>query len=158
MSSGSGAPGDRPAHRFVYMRDPQPIANILNYHAHIYYDATSSRDRAELLRREIGERFLVRIGAWHDAPVGPHPVSMFQVAFDVQVFETFVPWLMLNRRDLTVLVHPNTDNPRDDHLIHGLWLGDPLPLDATDLPVSLYAVGERIPPVEPNTAPPFRPA
>ncbi len=140
------------------MREPQPIANIANYHAHIYYDVKHSRDRAAQLRSEIGARFLVRIGAWHDIPVGPHPVAMFQVAFDPAVFAALVPWLMLNRRDLTVLVHPNTDNPRDDHLVHALWLGTPLPLDATDLPVSIYAVGERIPPVEPNTKPSIGPA
>lgn len=135
------------------MRDPLLITDIANYHAHIYYDVATSRDLAQKLRREIGDRFLVRIGAWHDAPVGPHPASMFQVAFDTALFSSLVPWLMLNRTGLSVLVHPNTDNPRADHLIHALWLGEPLPLDATDLPVSLYAISEKIPPVAPNTKP-----
>ena len=78
---------------------------------------------------------------------------MFQVAFDTVIFPSFVPWLMLNRRGLPVLVHPNTDNPRDDHLVHAIWLGEPQPLDATGLPVSLYAISEKILPVVPNTKP-----
>ena len=135
------------------MREPLPISEIANYHAHIYYDAAATRDRAEILRQQIAERFLVRVGAWHDAPVGPHPTSMFQVAFDTVIFPSFVPWLMLNRRGLPVLVHPNTDNPRDDHLVHAIWLGEPQPLDATGLPVSLYAISEKILPVVPNTKP-----
>ena len=135
------------------MRVPMPIGEIANYHAHIYYDVATARDRAELLRRQIGERFLVRIGAWHDAPVGPHPIAMFQVAFDVVVFAAFVPWLMLNRNGLSVLVHPNTDNERDDHLVNALWLGAPLPLDASMLSISLRANGKANPPIVPNTRP-----
>ena len=135
------------------MGETLPISEIANYHAHIYYDVAATRDRAELLRRQIGERFLVRVGAWHDAPVGPHPAAMFQVAFDTAVFPSFVPWLMLNRNGLSILVHPNTDNERDDHLIHPLWLGTPLPLDASMLSVSLSAKGKENPPVVPNTQP-----
>lgn len=135
------------------MREPLPISETANYHAHIYYDVATTRDRAELLRRQIGERFLVRVGAWHDAAIGPHPTAMFQVAFDTVLFGSFVPWLMLNRNGLSILVHPNTDNERDDHLIHPLWLGTPLPLDASMLAVSLRAKGETIPAVVPNTQP-----
>jgi aromatic ring-cleaving dioxygenase len=35
---------------------------------------------------------------------------------------------------LTVLVHPETDRPRDDHLLHAIWLGEKLPLKADILP------------------------
>lgn len=135
------------------MEEPISISEIASYHAHIYYDGPEGRAQAEALRRQIGERFLVRIGAWHDRPVGPHPAPMFQVAFDTAVFEDFVPWLMLNRQGLSVLVHPNTDRERDDHLIHALWLGAPLPLDPAMLAISVRAAGHTIPPVAPNTKP-----
>ena len=73
-------------------------AAITGYHAHLYY-APETRPIAERLRAAIGERFpQARIGSWHDEPVGPHPVSMYQVAFAVEEFPLFVPWLMLNRR------------------------------------------------------------
>jgi DOPA 4,5-dioxygenase len=53
---------------------------------------------------------------------------MYQVAFSVEVFARFVPWLLLNRRELTILVHPNTSNPRRDHLTHAVWMGEILPI------------------------------
>ena len=61
---------------------------------------------------------------------------MYQVAFGVDQFATLVPFLMINRRGLRVLVHPNTGAPRDDHVLHALWLGAPLAIKADVLPVS----------------------
>ncbi len=97
------------------------------YHAHIYYDA-ETRPIAERLREAIGNRFGVELGRWRDEPVGPHPVPMYQAAFPAAEFPRIVPWLMLNRGGLSVLVHPQTDDAYDDHTIHALWLGAPLPL------------------------------
>ena len=127
-------------------------ARITGYHAHIYY-APETRPAAETLRRRIGEGFAARLGSWHDEPVGPHPLPMFQIAFATEVFAELVPWLMLNRLGLTVLVHPNTDNERADHLEHALWMGQILPLDATGLSESLKADGRAHGVVEPNTQP-----
>jgi aromatic ring-cleaving dioxygenase len=100
---------------------------IRSYHAHIYYDP-ETREVAERLREAIGNRFTVELGRWHDEPVGPHPTSMYQVAFTVTEFPKLVPWLMLNRSGLNVLVHPQTGFSYDDHAVHALWLGDKLPL------------------------------
>jgi len=97
------------------------------YHAHIYYDA-ETRPIAERLREAIGNRFGVELGRWRDEPVGPHPVPMYQAAFPAAEFPRIVPWLMLNRGGLSVLVHPETEDAYDDHTIHALWLGAPLPL------------------------------
>ena len=109
---------------------------IASYHAHVYYDVATTRATAEALREGIARRFSVRLGRWHDIAVGPHPEPMFQVAFLPHLFADFVPWLMLNRAGLTILVHPNTGAPRDDHLIHALWLGAILPLNGPVLPVA----------------------
>jgi len=87
-------------------------APIRSYHAHVYYDPATTRGRAEALRQRIGERFAVQLGRWHDLPVGPHTAAMYQVAFAADLFASFVPWLMLNRAGLAVLVHPNTLAPR----------------------------------------------
>jgi aromatic ring-cleaving dioxygenase len=120
--------------------NPRDASGIASYHAHIYYDAVATREQAGRVRAWIAERFpTAQIGRWHDAPVGPHPRAMFQAAFAAGLFPTFVPWLMLNRLGLAVLVHPNTDRPRDDHLIHALWLGEMLPLDAEVLPLTAAA-------------------
>jgi DOPA 4,5-dioxygenase len=129
----------------------QALAAIHSYHAHIYYDPLRTRGAAEALRQRIAERFVVQLGHWHDVPVGPHSAGMYQVAFGTEVFATFVPWLMLNRNGLDVLVHPNTLAPRDDHLQHALWLGHVLPLHEDVLPVRIAADQES--PIEPDTAP-----
>jgi len=101
---------------------------ITGYHAHIYYDPASTRPIAAKLREAIGGAFECRVGNWHDEPVGPHPISMYQVAFPVAEFPRLVPWLMLNREGLDVLVHPETDDAYDDHTSHAMWLGQPLDL------------------------------
>ena len=100
---------------------------IRSYHAHIYYDP-QTRPVAERLRDGIAANFVAELGRWHDTPVGPHPTSMYQVAFTVEQFPRLVPWLMLNRGELDVLVHPQTGDAYQDHSAHALWLGTKLPL------------------------------
>jgi len=102
-------------------------SRVRGYHAHIYYDP-ETRTTAERLRTGIGDRFQARLGSWHDEPVGPHPVAMYQVAFAAEEFSTLVPWLMLNREGLSVLVHPLTDDSVADHTRFALWLGTALSL------------------------------
>jgi aromatic ring-cleaving dioxygenase len=100
---------------------------IRGYHAHIYYDP-ADREPAERLREAIGGNFTVELGRWHDEAVGPHPTAMYQVAFAAAEFDRLVPWLMLNRGDLSVLVHPQTGDGYEDHTSHAAWLGRPQPL------------------------------
>jgi hypothetical protein len=50
--------------------------------------------------------------------------------FTTEQFENIVPWLMLNRQGLDVLVHPLTDNSYDDHSRYAVWLGSPVPFEA----------------------------
>lgn len=102
---------------------------IESYHAHVYYDPASTRDRAERLREGIAAQFPQAVlGRWHDKLVGPHPQSMYQVAFPTEMLALFVPWLMLNRDGLTVLLHPETGNAYRDHTAHAAWFGAVLPL------------------------------
>ena len=104
-------------------------AGITGYHAHIYYDPATTRGIAERVREELGRRFECTLGRWHDNPVGPHPTSMYQVKFPIAEFPRLVPWLMLNRGELVVLVHPLTDDEYEDHAHHAIWLGAKLPLN-----------------------------
>jgi DOPA 4,5-dioxygenase len=104
-------------------------ATIREYHAHIYYDPGKTRDRAARLRERVAAEFPAAIlGHWHDAPVGPHPQSMYQIAFPREMLAAFVPWLMLNRDGLTVLLHPETGDDYVDHSAHAAWFGAVLPL------------------------------
>ena len=45
------------------------------------------------------------------------------ITFITILFGELVPWLALNRRGLTVFIHPQTGNARADHSDHVLWLG-----------------------------------
>lgn len=109
--------------------EPRRSDEIRGYHAHIYYRNEAEKAEAAVLRSQLAERFDVVLGRWRDQPVGPHPVAMYQVAFTSETFAGFVPWLMLNRRDLSILVHPETGEEVPDHQTHPLWLGAALPLN-----------------------------
>ena len=133
---------------------PQPLAAIGSFHAHVYFDGPAQRETALALRAQIAERFAVTLGRVHDGLVGPHARAMYQVAFDVPLFGNFVPWLMLNRQGLTVLVHTNTRDERRDHLVHALWMGEILDIVGPDR-LAPDMEPERAPP--PNTQPTVAP-
>jgi aromatic ring-cleaving dioxygenase len=56
-------------------------------------------------------------------------------------FGAFVPWLVINRGPLSVLVHPNTIDPASgenteelrDHTQRAMWMGERLILDTSVL-------------------------
>ena len=103
-------------------------ADITAYHAHIYYDKLT-KQRAARVREGLGAAFpAATLGSWHDEAGGPHTVPMYQVAFAVEDFARLVPWLMLNREGLDVLVHPLAGDAYDDHTVYAMWLGEKLPL------------------------------
>jgi DOPA 4,5-dioxygenase len=104
-------------------------SEITDYHAQVYYDPATTRGEAERLRERVAAAFpQARLGRWHDELVGPHPRSMYQIAFPAGLIGEFVPWLMLNRDGLTVLLHPETGDDFTDHTAHAAWFGAVLPL------------------------------
>ncbi|CAM6089088.1 unnamed protein product [Calypogeia fissa] len=119
----------RPVTRF-----PAPIRS---YDVHIYFWQTDAADteKARALREEIQLKFPeLKVYKFWEQPIGPHPTGMFEVDLKTpEEFASFVPWLTVNRRGLSVLVHPNTGRPRDDHLVNGLWIGDKQFLNTTHL-------------------------
>lgn len=142
------------------MTAPRSIREIENWHAHIYYEGSEQRAAMLALRERIAERFSVQLVEPIETVMGMHPRPMLVVAFNPDQFATLVPWLMLNRNGLSILLHPNTDNPLHDHVVQSAWIGPQLRMKPNEeLPeerrqaTSLKALGRSQPAVKINTAP-----
>jgi DOPA 4,5-dioxygenase len=98
------------------------MSTITGYHAHVYFDA-ASRERAQELCTEAGRTFGLTVGRMHDKPVGPHPRGSCQLAFGPELFAQVIPWLIVNRRGLTIFAHAETGDAIKDHTEHVVWLG-----------------------------------
>jgi aromatic ring-cleaving dioxygenase len=122
------------------------MSEVKGYHAHVYFDA-ATRPVAARLRDALVGMFAIEPGAFADEPRGPHPVAQFNVIFEIPEFQRIVPWLMLNREGLDVLVHPLTASNYDDHTKYALWLGTPLALKlerlSANVPRSLLPTAQR---------------
>lgn len=101
---------------------------VSSYHAHLYWHDVIGRAAADRLCAELAARFGAVPGTRREAAGGPHPAPELHVGFTLARFGELVPWLMLNRGGLSVLVHPETGDARADHTAHALWLGPPLPI------------------------------
>ena len=98
------------------------MSAITEYHAHVYFDA-ATREQADRLCKAAGETFGVKVGRMHDNPVGPHPRGSCQLTVKAEQLAEVLPWLVLNRGELTVFAHAQTGNALKDHTAHVIWLG-----------------------------------
>jgi aromatic ring-cleaving dioxygenase len=98
------------------------MSAIENYHAHVYYDAPT-RAQAVTLCEAAGKTFGVKVGRMHDNPVGPHPRGSCQLTIGKDQFAEVIPWLVLNRGELTIFAHAQTGDALKDHTSHVIWLG-----------------------------------
>ena len=119
----------------------QSVTN-LGYHAHIYYDPTRTRAVAERVCAALGAQCSVEIDGFRDTPRGPHTIANVLVIFTPDQFQHVVPYLMLHRDGLDVLVHPLTEDAVEDHRRYVLWLGTPVALNLQTLP---HGRGGRLP-------------
>jgi aromatic ring-cleaving dioxygenase len=130
---------------------PRRYTDIESYHAHIYFDE-DTYEKAALIRKWSAERFHVELGDWNLEPRGPHVTPSFYFGFTNDLLPTVVPWLQLNSLGLTILLHPNTVDPRADHLYYALWVNRSQPVNAYEM--RKPAPGEpEIEQIYPNTRP-----
>jgi len=94
----------------AYKKFIEPITNGRRggFDVHIYYVGDSETKFAAALHERIRREFPeLRTYRFWDRPVGPHPVSMFEVdLFTPEQFGAFIPWLVIHRGPLSVLIHP----------------------------------------------------
>ncbi|XLZ72861.1 DOPA 4,5-dioxygenase family protein [Massilia sp. SR12] len=130
---------------------PRAYTDIESYHAHIYFDE-DSHQKAALIRQWVAERFKVELGDWNLEPRGPHVTPSFYFGFTNDLLHIIVPWLQLNSLGLTILIHPNTEDPRADHLYYALWVNRAQPVNGYS--IKKPGPGEpRIEQIYPNTRP-----
>jgi DOPA 4,5-dioxygenase len=98
------------------------MAEISDFHAHIYFDA-SEVDRARALAAAAQETFGVPVGHFHLRPVGPHPRGSCQLTVAPDQFGAFASWAALNRGGLTIFAHASTGDDKADHTEHVIWFG-----------------------------------
>ncbi|WP_232850152.1 DOPA 4,5-dioxygenase family protein [Bowmanella yangjiangensis] len=108
------------------------MVRISGYHAHVYFDA-ATLEQARALCEDAAKRFPVKMGRVHERLIGPHPCWSCQLAFRADLFAGLVPWLMLNRGGLDVLLHPITGNELRDHRDCAMWIGRSHVLDLSVL-------------------------
>jgi len=137
-------PADQLSPAYDAFVDPLDRGERGGFDIHIYYlqtnpaQARHARELWERIRREFPE---LRIYTFWDRPIGPHPVAMFEVnVFTPAQFGAIVPWLVVWRGPLSVLIHPNTVAPEPaaetagmselrDHTERAIWMGQPYPLN-----------------------------
>ncbi len=100
-----------------------------DWHAHIYFDATT-RGEALALRQTLRELGLsgVRLGNVNEGPRGPHTVPSYEVHIPELHLAALKAWFRANRGPLSVLLHPLTPDEVGDHSTRALWLGVQKPL------------------------------
>ncbi len=106
----------------------QDISLIKGDHAHVYFDEAAF-EQAKALCEEAGKLFQVTVGRMHRKPVGPHTCWSCQLAFDRSKYTDLLSWLALNRKGLTILIHPLTGNDLKDHTDYASWMGEPQTLN-----------------------------
>lgn len=131
---------------------PRPYTDIKSYHAHFYFDE-DSYEKAALVRKWSAERFPVELGNWNMEPRGPHVTPSFYFGFTNDLLPIIVPWLQLNSLGLTILLHPNTDDPRADHLYYTLWVNRSQPVNAYGMKRPGQPGGPAIEKILPNIKP-----
>ena len=142
----------RPGEERGLPKKPRPYTDIKSYHAHFYFDE-DSYEKAVLVRRWSIERFPVELGNWNLEPRGPHVTPSFYFGFTNDLLPIIVPWLQLNSLGLTILLHPNTDDPRADHLYYTLWVNRSQPVNAYNMRRPGQEGASSIEKIFPNTRP-----
>jgi aromatic ring-cleaving dioxygenase len=127
--------------------------DVLSYHFHITYmfktdqvnSAIDLRDRSqEYFAPFLGEDPICQ-GTPHDrsgrfdngricmiydhdvtnTTLGPFAVGEWSMFVPVAYYQAVLPWFLMNRGDLSLLVHPNTGCEYEDHSIRAQWSGQP---------------------------------
>ncbi|QKK05663.1 MAG: 4,5-dioxygenase [Pseudomonadota bacterium] len=106
----------------------EPEQMVSAYHLHIYFEpGTDAEQNALDIAQELENRFPQAITDSHPVgKVGPHSQANIGVTITPDSFGEIVSFLQLNRKDLSILVHPRTGDEWVDHQDAAMWIGPPV--------------------------------
>ncbi|HEV2080652.1 MAG TPA: DOPA 4,5-dioxygenase family protein [Allosphingosinicella sp.] len=104
------------------------MAEVSDFHAHIYFDPDEV-EQALALARAAQAEFSLSVGRFHLEPVGPHPRGSCQLTLSPEEFGRFAAWAAVHRGSLTIFAHASTGDDRADHSRHVIWFGPSEELD-----------------------------
>lgn len=102
-------------------------------HAHVYFTSHSRKIAEEVRDELLSTKWSLFVGTLKDITVGPHPQSQFEIHFMEEELIKAVRHFILDRKNLSVLVHQVSQNDFVDHSENCFWLGDELELDYSKL-------------------------
>jgi aromatic ring-cleaving dioxygenase len=106
---------------------------VSGYDLHVYFfpNNQQSKGYADNLVQQAQKQWSSLRIKMFDAPIGPHPLPMFEIDIpqNFSGFSDIVSWIMVNRGNCSVLLHPHTDDEIRDHTLSATWIGTPVPLD-----------------------------
>ena len=66
---------------------------------------------------------LSKLPKFNTSPIGPHPTGSYEVWVPIEYYTIFLSFILLNRNNLSVLIHPLTREELLDHTDRAVWLG-----------------------------------
>ncbi|TPX40763.1 hypothetical protein SeMB42_g02875 [Synchytrium endobioticum] len=115
---------------------PPPIRNMPDgngFDFHIYFLQNNHRSVKSIkaLHGSFRRAFpLTRMYPIQARPGGPHTAGMFEVnACTPAELGAVFAWLVVNRGEHSVLIHPHVGNAVKEHTALATWMGQPFPID-----------------------------
>jgi DOPA 4,5-dioxygenase len=109
---------------------------IKEFHFHVYFYQNNAESVKEAVALHNKIQALVKSGFFHPVPgkiyhepFMPHLIGSYEVWCAREHFARTYAWFLLNRGNLSVLVHPLTLEEIKDHSDRAVWMGSPFPLD-----------------------------
>ena len=104
------------------------VSEVKEYHIHVYFGADKD---AEALAHELTEDIKTLfspdiVSAEKIGKIGPHTEENYAIHIKKPGFATIVPWVQLNNRGLSILIHPDRNDDLKDHIGPSMWVGAPV--------------------------------
>ncbi len=99
----------------------------IDYDIHVYFSSLEERETALAFRESMKEAFALKhfyFGELINIPVGPHRVPQWEGNFQEDLLSEVFLWIIANRGNLNILLHPFSGDVVWDHSTGGVFFGD----------------------------------